>query len=189
MIGTFQIMIPVSTKTLLLPEEESNLSVFRWIAKAIPKNNRWYPVFERYLLQLADRVHAFGGEPARIAPSPLGDGKPWHPGKPGHPGGPGQPGHGEPGRGEPGHEKHEHEEEFESIGKVSGLIYDRFGDFEGFFLETMYGERHRYDSREREIQALACRAWGERLRVAVHAPMHHPHSATRIVLESPPAHV
>jgi hypothetical protein len=48
----------------------------------------------------------------------------------------GEPGHGKPGQGEPGgHEK----ERLEFTGKVAGIIYDRFGDFEGFLLRTEEG--------------------------------------------------
>jgi hypothetical protein len=157
--------------------------VFRWIAKAIPKNNRWYPVFERYLQQIADRVEAFGGNPGSILPSPLGDGKLWPPVHPAHPTHPG---------GKPHHPDHHHGhdrfgEGVDVIGKVSGLVFDRFGDFEGFVLESLHGEHRRFESREKAVELLAHTAWRERLLASVFASHHHPHHATTMVLLTPPA--
>jgi len=71
-LGAFQVNIPVQTKSLLLPGEERLLSVMKWIGEAIPPDNRWYPVFRRYLSQLGDRVAGFGGNPDKILPSPDG---------------------------------------------------------------------------------------------------------------------
>ncbi|MEY2549071.1 MAG: hypothetical protein QOD64_1653, partial [Verrucomicrobiota bacterium] len=74
-LGAFQLTIPVRTKTVLLEREERLLSVLRWIAEAIPSDNRWYPVFGRYLDQIGDRVTGFGGDPDQIPPSPQGAGR------------------------------------------------------------------------------------------------------------------
>jgi len=71
-LGAFQVNIPVQTKALLLPREERLLSVMKWIGEAIPPDNRWYPVFRRYLSQLGDRVAGFGGNPDEVLPSPDG---------------------------------------------------------------------------------------------------------------------
>jgi hypothetical protein len=73
-LGAFQLRIPVGTKAILLNREERLLSVLRWIAQTIPSDNRWYPVFGRYLEQVGDRVSGFGGDPDRIPPSPTGAG-------------------------------------------------------------------------------------------------------------------
>lgn len=62
-IGSFDMAIPVSTATLLLPVERRDLTVLREIAATIPTANRWSPVFTRYLSILTDRVRALGGEP------------------------------------------------------------------------------------------------------------------------------
>jgi len=70
-------------------------------------------------------------------------------------------------------------------GKVAGLIFDSFGDFEGFVLETAEGER-RYFGREHEIELLAERAWRERLRVTVFAGRDEPTRASSIVIREPP---
>jgi hypothetical protein len=74
-LGSFQVSIPVSTKKALLEPEERLLSVLRWIAKSIPLDNRWYPVFLRYVDQVARRVRDLGGDPELIAASPDGSGR------------------------------------------------------------------------------------------------------------------
>jgi len=74
-LGAFQLTIPVRTKAVLLEREERLLSVLRWIAEAIPPDNRWYPVFVRYLDQIGDRVSGLGGDPDQIVASPDGTGR------------------------------------------------------------------------------------------------------------------
>jgi hypothetical protein len=88
-IGAFQFAIPVKDKATLLPLEERQLSVLRWIGDTIPHSSRWYPVFLRYLHKLGGRVRTFGGDPSAILPSPTCDSA----GKGGS-GGQGQPGRG-----------------------------------------------------------------------------------------------
>jgi hypothetical protein len=63
----------------------------------------------------------------------------------------------------PVHHRREHGE----TGKVEGLIYDRFGDFEGFLLETEAGHEHRFRSREAEIEELVRFAWRDRIVITV----------------------
>jgi hypothetical protein len=169
-LGAFQLTAPVRPKQTLLVREERQLSVLRWIAEAIPRDSRWHPVFERYVDVIGDRVIAFGGDPTRVLPSPYG--WPKHEHEP-HP----DPGHLPPGEEREGHR-----------GKIAGLLFDRFGDFEGFVLETDEGER-RYFSRERDVEALAERAWRERLRVTVYAERDDPRRAASIMLWEPPVHV
>jgi hypothetical protein len=158
-VGTFQISIPVRSKEELLGPEERLLSVLRWIAQRMPVRERWYPIFQRYLGQVAGRVSALGGDPTRIQPSPTGEPEPAGPRPP---------------------------QEVCVTGKIAGLLFDRFGDFEGFLLETDEGERT-FFSREREIEQLAERAWRERLRLTACAERHQPHTARRIILRQPPA--
>ena len=74
-LGTFQITIPVRAKEMLLEREERLLSNLRWIQRAIPSTNRWFPVFNRYVRQIADRVDAFGGSSSLVEASPSGDWK------------------------------------------------------------------------------------------------------------------
>jgi len=160
-LGSFQLSIPVETREALSGLEERLLSVLRWIDRGIPHHNRWYPVFRRYLEQIAGRVSALGGDPSKILPSPSGDGG----AKPPHKGPEGQ---------------------LHFTGKIAGLIFDRFGDFAGFLLDTEDGERE-FSSREKDIAKLAQRAWGERLRITVCVERHLPHRPESIIVREPPA--
>jgi hypothetical protein len=161
-LGAFQLTIPVKTKGVLLEREERLLSVMSWIGEAIPHHNRWYPVFRRYLEQLGGRVTAFGGDPTQILPSPTGEGRRRRPPKP---------------------EPEEAERTF--TGKIAGLIFDQFGDFEGFALET-HEHQHRFHSREKDLAQLAERAWRERLRITVHVEQDDPHRPLTIIIHQPP---
>jgi hypothetical protein len=159
-LGAFQLTMPVHARETLLVKEERILSVMLWIAEAIPSDSRWYPVFQRYLQEIGGRVSVFGGDPGSILPSPTGDGK------------------------NPTCSAPEGDRAF--TGKICGLIFDHFGDFAGFVLETEHGE-HRFNSREKEMEELAERAWRERLRITVHADRHEPHRSMWIVVHQPPA--
>jgi hypothetical protein len=162
-LGAFQLTIPVGAKDLLLPREERDLSVLRWIGEAIPHNSRWDRVFGRYVEEIAGRVTAFGGDPNNILPSPTGDGRRKHPCP------------------EPDHER-----QTSHTGKISGLIFDRFGDFEGFLLDTEERER-KFFSREKNMEELAGRVWRERLRVTVLADRDEPERPVTIIIRRPPA--
>ena len=157
-LGTFQLTIPVSTEEALLEPEERLLSIMRWIEEGIPANDRWWPVVARYVAQIADRVEGFGGDPTQILPSPTGDGIP------------------KPPRPEPKPEKC-----IDFAGKISGLVFDRFGDFEGFLLDSEDGERA-FHSREREMEELVERAWRERLRVTVRVDRGEPRTPQSIII-------
>jgi hypothetical protein len=71
-LGAFQMTIPVRPDPELLPEEIRKLSVMRYIQKAIPVSSRWYPIFVRYLDEIARRVTGLGGDPNTVKPSPSG---------------------------------------------------------------------------------------------------------------------
>ena len=160
-LGSFQLTIPVTTRETLLVPEERLLSVLRWIFRGIPHHNRWHPVIRRYLDIIAGRVSSLGGDPVQILPTPTGDG-----GKLPEP--PKEPG-----------------EHHGVTGKIAGLIFDRFGDFEGFILDTAEGERT-FHSREKDIAELAERAWRERLRITVIPEHHEPHRPATIIVREPP---
>ena len=165
--GAFQLTIPVHNKMQLLVREERDLSVLKWIGASLPSYHRWYPAFQRYLKLIGDRVIVFGGDPAHIHPSPNGDGK-HHP-QPGHPHYPG-------GR----------EDWIEYTGKISLLIFDQFGDFEGFILKTKHGE-HRFHSREKDVEILATRSWRHRLRISVSVTEASSHDPISFSVHEPPA--
>jgi hypothetical protein len=165
-LGAFQVAIPVHMKEVLLEPEERLLSFLRWIEEAIPTQNRWWPVFRRYVEDIAGRVRGLGGDPTLIGPSPVGQWR--HPKL--HP------------------EQEEHEALTSYTGKVEGLAYDRFGDFEGFLLDTEDGERS-FRSHEREVEALVHRAWVERILTTVVAERDEPHRPLSIILRgTPPRH-
>jgi hypothetical protein len=163
-IGAFQLTIPVRSKHVLLPREERDLSVLRWIAEFIPHHSRWYPVFHRYVSQIGGRVFTFGGDPNQILPSPTGDGRRKH----------------------RRHEEPESEKRKAFTGKIAGLIFDRFGDFEGFILDTEDGDRE-FFNREKKMEELAQRVWRERLRITVWVQCDEPNRPASITIREPPA--
>lgn len=139
-LGSFQVTIPVKTKEVMLGPEERLLGVLRWIQKSIPPSDRWSPVFSKYVGVIADRVKALGGNPDAVLPSP-GDG-----------------GYGKL------HKRGE--ERLRFVGKVAELVYDCFGDFEGFALDTEDGERS-FCGREPAVERLLRQAWEERILIRV----------------------
>ena len=163
-LGSFQISIPVTTKNVMLEPEERLFSIMSWVLLSVPPNDRWYPVFSRYVSQIADRVRGLGGDPNLIMPSPTGQGRPIEPAQP---------------RPRP-------EDRIGYAGKIAGLIFDHFGDFEGFVLETYEGE-HKFFSREKDMEKLVERVWCERLRVTVWAERDQPHRPLTITVHQPPA--
>lgn len=79
-LGSFQISIPVTIEEELLGSEESLLSIMRWVREQKTPGDRWSPVLDRYVAQIADRVQGFGGDPDKILPSPTGN---WYKPRPG----------------------------------------------------------------------------------------------------------
>jgi hypothetical protein len=123
-------------------------------------SNRWYLVMQRYLLQLAEKVRALGVDPDTILPSQNGyDGIP-----------PYRLPFPYPTVGEGGDRECR-----EFTGKIDSLVYDHFGDFDGFWLEEFSGKQHRFESRERMVQTLALRAWEERILITVVVYRDSPH--------------
>jgi hypothetical protein len=159
--GSFQLSIPVETKDVILPSELRRLSVLRWVQKSIPEHNRWYAVFKKYLHTMADRARAMGGNPDLVLPSPTGE---W--------------------KGRPEHQRNGGEERRTFCGKVSSLIYDRFGDFQGFILDTEDGKR-RFNAREPDIEKVLNRAWAERILTTIIVELDAPHRPEEIVLHCP----
>lgn len=148
----------MSKASLLLPREENLLAVFKWKLGQIPSTNAWHPVLAQYVDQLIARVNAFGGNGLAIPPSLKGY----------------------PGKGQGGHPHHE--ELHEHTGKVTGLVYDRFGDFENFHFRTEAGHALTFESHEIEIERLVKYAWERRVVVSVFAHRYAPHVPVTIVL-------
>lgn len=159
-VGSFQVKIPVSTGAAMRPAEETTLAILKARLEGWPKANPWYPVLVRYVDLIAGRLQGIGGDPGAIPPS-LGG---YRPG---------------PLVCEPG----ECREAF--TGKVTGVAYDRSGDFCGFELDTEDGTR-RFAAREPEIERVVNRAWAERILTSVYVEKHAPHRPAEIILHSPP---
>jgi hypothetical protein len=160
-VGSFQVSIPVKTKEVMIDKEERLLSVLRWIQQSIPVDNRWNPVFTRYVDQIGERVKALGGDPDLVIPTPNGE---WE---------------------KPGERK---EKTMTFIGKVSGLKYDRFGDFKGFILDTEDKEFF-FIGHEHAMEQLITRAWRERILIKITVDQddpHFPHRPDSIILVSAP---
>jgi Common central domain of tyrosinase len=138
-LGAFRMTIPVKIGKPLLGREVRNLAVLRYIAQAIPTTDRWYPIFVRYIGQVADKVRGLGVDPALIKPSAN------DPGIPGS---------------EVGHSA------LCYTGMICEVIYDCFGDFEGFVLETC-SNSHRFNCRKVGIAEIVLRACRDRMVVSV----------------------
>ena len=122
--------------------------------------NRWYPVLQRYISYVSSRVKGMGGNPTTIQPSQWGIGEP-----------------GKTGGGEGS---------LEFTGKVSAIIFDRFGDFDGFLLLTLEGHERAFRGREPEIEELVNRAWTERILISVFVEKDKEHIPVSIVYRRPP---
>lgn len=137
-VGTFQVKIPVSRGDTLLRDEENTFAIMKWRLGQMATTNRWYPVLERYVGYLSARVDGLGGDSTSIEPSP--DGVPVRDGK---------------GR------------EHRFTGRVCEVVFDCFGDFEGFVLRDCR-ERRAFRSCEPDIRDLVLRACRQRLQLTVY---------------------
>jgi Pro-kumamolisin, activation domain len=193
--GSFAVSIPVSTPAAMLGPERDLLAIFRWRLSQLPSTSRWYPVLKKYVGYIEGRIVGLGGNPITVVPSPngsppssgpmlpggppLGGGSGGHGGHGGHHGGH----HGGPHAGghHGGHHRHE-----KHTGKVEGLVYDRFGDFDGFVFRAEDGSEHRYRSRSEGIEELVQRAWRQRMVVEVHGQHGDPFELAQVILKEWP---
>jgi hypothetical protein len=152
-VGTFQVKIPVSTKEAILFSEENTLAVLKWRLEAMSPSNRWYPVLRRYISYVAARVDGLGGNSAEIKPSLQGVPT-----------------------------KDIAREKREYTGKVCEVMFDCFGDFEGFVLSACGNEKHVFRSREKAIGEIVLRACKERLVVSVWTDEKKPVKIWKIVI-------
>lgn len=155
-LGAFQFSVLVQTRREILPIIERAQANLRRVIGTIPHENRWYPVIQRYLRQVTGKVIGLGGGQGEGGPSPHSD----------------------------EHERHGEHRRFE--GKVAGLRYDRFGDFEGFWLRTEDGLRQ-FSTRERGMESIAREAWRERIAVLAITEEHEPHEPVSIVFLRAPS--
>lgn len=162
-VGSFQIKIPVSTGAAMRPVEETTLAILKARLAGWPQASPWYPVLVRYVDLVAERLRGIGGDPDAIPPSLCGY--------------------------RPGGHRHESGGRREAVtGKVTSVVYDRFGDFCGFVLDTDCGAR-RFTARAHEIERVVNRAWAERILTSVFFDECAPHRPEEIVLHNPPSPV
>jgi len=136
--GTFQVNIPVTTAAVMLRPEENTLAIMKWRLQQMAAGNRWRPVLDRYISYLAARVDGLGGDSTSIQPSPNGV-----------PAGGGKPG-----------------KEREFTGRVAEILFDCYGEFEGFVLSDCCHSRS-FKACEPGIRDLVLRACRERLTLTV----------------------
>ncbi len=79
--------------------------------------------------------------------------------------------------------EHEHDDRRGYTGKITGLVYDRFGEFDGFLLDTDDGQRA-FDTRESAIEELVGRAWAEGIVTTVFVDGEEPWRPVRFVLRA-----
>jgi hypothetical protein len=156
--GSFLVRISVQPENQILPVDENLLAILKWRLGLIGPSNRWYPVLLRYISYLSGRIDGMGGNASQIPPSSGGYQLPFPvPVRP---------------RGE-----HRH------TGKVIGIRYDRFGEFEGFNLLSEEGREHRFRGREQRVEEIIRHAWMERTLVSVFVESQEPDWPASIVLE------
>ena len=192
LVGAFQLGIPVSTRGAMLNYQLRLLSVMQWRLESLPVGNRWFEPLARYVAVLVEKVRALGGRPELVPATPDGifdledaggtpDGGRGEDGDGGDRGpGADDPSELEPAEdwlGEPGPPS-----SYLWSGKVSGLLYDHFGDFEGFTLERYNGDHVRFFSREESIRSLVVQGWQERFVVTVVSVSDEDRTVVRLLL-------
>jgi hypothetical protein len=156
--GAFRFVVTISTEEQLLLPEERLLSVLRWMELHTSQQSRWYPVLKRFVSDVVGRVVGFGGTPEQIPASPIGRVPGWplrYPKAPPTP----------PPAGADSRRRF--------TGKIRTIVYDHFGDFDGFVVESESGRDIRFYSREPAMHELVHRAWVDRTLLTVIAERHH----------------
>jgi hypothetical protein len=141
-VGSFVVRIPVSTGERMRIPEEMTLAVMKWRRAHLSPGSRWAPVLERYIAYSSARLDGIGGDSSQVPASLT-----WTPPLPGEHGG-GRP----PGR--------------ELCGKVTEVLFNGHGEFQGFALDDCC-ERRLVETRERGVADLVLRACRENLTVCV----------------------
>jgi hypothetical protein len=138
-VGTFQVKIPVTTKEVMLFPEENALAIMKWRLQQMATSDRWYPVLLRYITYIAARVDGLGGNSSEVIPSV---------------------------QGVPVKTNAFNSEHCQHTGKVCQVIFDCFGDFEGFVLSDC-SDKHLFKCKEKGIAEIVLRACKERLTLSV----------------------
>jgi hypothetical protein len=169
-VGSFQFSVLVENRAEILPIVERTLTKLRRVTNKIPVENRWYAVMHRYLQQVTAKFDALGGKPDHDHD------------------------HDQDREHEHVHDRdrdrdreHEHERDHERRvleGKIAGVRFDTFGDFDGFLLKTPHGE-HEFFTRERDMETTVKEAWRQQIAVRVIANEHTPHEPTAIIFLRP----
>jgi hypothetical protein len=155
--GSFLARISVQQESSILPVDENLLAILKWRLGLIDSSNRWYLVLLRYINYLSGRINGMGGNASQIPGSPNGYEPPCL-----LPAG--------------------HDEEHCYTGKVIGIRYDRFGDFEGFTILSETGHEYSFRGREHEVEELVRHAWIERTVISVFVESHDRDWPASIVL-------
>ena len=155
--GSFLVKIPVQEESTILPGDENLLAILKWRLGLIGPGNRWYPVLLRYISYLSGRIDGMGGNASAVPASPEGY----------------QPVSTGPAQRVPEHCY---------TGKVIGIRYDRYGDFEGFIILSENGHEHWFRGREHEVEEVIRTAWIERTRISIFVEAHDHDWPASIVL-------
>jgi len=155
--GNFLARVSVQPEGKILSTDENLLAILKWRLDLIGASNRWYPVLIRYISYLSGRIDGMGGNAAKIPASPNGYEQP-----------------------NPILPKPAGEQCY--TGKVMGIRYDRFGDFEGFTILTETGHERWFRGREHEVEELVHHAWIERTLISVFVESHDADWPASIVL-------
>jgi hypothetical protein len=156
--GSFLVRIQVQKEAKILPVDENLLAVLKWRLGIIQPGNRWYPVLLRWISYLNGRIIGMGGNPGKIPASPNGYQPPSSHGKP-----------------DGSHERC-------YTGKVVKLLYNCFGEFEGFDLKTCGCELHCFRVCEPDMEQLLYRAWEKRFTITICVCKHEKHKVESIAL-------
>ncbi len=162
-LGAFQVSLVIKTKGELLLSEERLYAWLLWKLHLLPRTNYWHPIIQRYADVVRGRIIGFGGNPGSIQPSPTGDGLPLH-----------------------------HIPDVggaSCTGKVVRILFDRFGDFEGFILLTQHGTEFQFWAREAEVEAVVRQSWRERILLTVEFEKRSPRTPISFALHVPPGWV
>lgn len=130
-LGAFRVTVVIKQGNGLLHTTIRHLALLKYIATAIPASDRWYPIFARYIKQVAGKVDALGVDSSTVVASPDG----------------------------PLHDVPHHPKAQHLVGRIRQVTYDCFGHFTGFTLKTC-DAKYEFESCESGVEKVvlgACR--------------------------------